>query len=160
MKDAGSSLPFAQRFDEARDLGLLALRLGAGALIWNYHMRPKLAHFDLELAHFPDPMGVGHAASFILALLSEGACSIFVAVGLLTRLASLPIVFTMVVVLFLAAGGLEGADVQAALLYALPYTVIILTGPGRWSLDHRLAPWYAARWNRFRATPSGPADAP
>jgi putative oxidoreductase len=130
-------------------LGLLLLRIGTTALIWAFHIRPKLAHFDDELASFPDPIGIGHAASFVLALLSEGACSLLVAVGLLARLASLPILFTMLMVLYLATQGFAGADVQFALLYALPYAAIVLTGPGRWSLDHRLLPMYDALFLRL-----------
>jgi len=102
MTNPISPLPFARRLDDARDAGLLLMRLGAAAMIWTFHMRPKLAHFDEELVAFPDPMGIGHAASFALALLSEGACSIVVAIGLLARFASLPIVFTMTMVLLLA----------------------------------------------------------
>ena len=48
----------------------------------------------------------------------------------------------MTMVLVLGARGFEGADVQSALLYALPYAVLTLTGPGRWSVDHLLR----ARW--------------
>ncbi|WAS90683.1 hypothetical protein [Nannocystis punicea] len=48
----------------------------------------------------------------------------------------------MLMVLTMAARGFEGADVQAALLYALPYAALALTGPGRHSLDHRLRPRY------------------
>ncbi|PCC74065.1 putative oxidoreductase [Nannocystis exedens] len=130
-----STAPMAAR---ARDLGLLALRLGAAALIWTFHMRPKLLHFDDELREFPDPLGIGSAPSFVLALAAEGLCSSLVALGLLTRLAAVPIVFTMLMVLMMAARGFAGADVQSALLYALPYTALALTGAGRYSLDHRL----------------------
>ncbi|MDI1479244.1 DoxX family protein [Polyangium sp. y55x31] len=129
------------------DLGLLLLRVGAAALIWTFHMARKLADFSHELREFPDPLGVGHAASFVMALGSEGLCSILVALGLATRLSSLPIVFTMMMVLVLGARGFEGADVQSALLYALPYVALVLTGPGRWSLDHRLQ----GRWDRLVA---------
>jgi putative oxidoreductase len=143
-------LPLARRREDLRDAGLLVLRIGAAAMIWTFHMRPKLAHFDQELASFPDPMGVGHTASFVLALVSEGLCSLVVASGFLTRLASLPIVFTMAMVLLLAGRGVEGADAQSALLYALPYLVLVLSGPGRWSIDHLLLPRYEALWGRLR----------
>ena len=122
----------------ARDVGLLWLRVGMLALIWQFHMSPKLEHFAQELREFPDPLGIGHGPSFVLALSAEGLGSILVAIGFVTRLAALPIVFTMLVVLLLAARGFEAADVQAACLYALPYSVLVLTGPGRWSIDHRL----------------------
>lgn len=143
----------AEWIERARDLGLLALRLGGAALIWSYHMRPKLTHFEEELREFPDPLGIGSPASFALALLSEGLCSLLVAVGLLTRLSALPIVLTMLMVLLMAARGFEGADVQSALLYALPYGALVLTGPGRHSLDHRLRARYSALTERFLREP-------
>jgi putative oxidoreductase len=129
----------------ALDLGLLSLRVGAAGLIWTFHMSKKLADFTHELHEFPDPLGVGHAASFTMALGAEGLCSILVALGLATRLSSLPIIFTMMMVLVLGARGFQGADVQSALLYALPYTVLVFTGAGRLSLDHRLRD----RWDRL-----------
>jgi putative oxidoreductase len=55
----------------------------------------------------------------------------------------------MLMVLYLATQGFAGADVQSALLYALPYAAIVLTGPGRWSLDHRLLPMYDALFLRL-----------
>ncbi|MDC3987137.1 DoxX family protein [Polyangium jinanense] len=135
--------------DRSRDAGLLVLRVGAALLIWAFHMRPKLAHFDEELRSFPDPIGIGHAPSFLLALVSEGLCSVLCALGLLTRLSALPIVFTMAMVLLLAVRGFEGADVQAALLYALPYLTLALVGPGRHSIDHLLRHRYEALLRRY-----------
>jgi putative oxidoreductase len=137
----------------ATDAGLLLLRIGAFAMIAAFHVRPKLAHFDDELQKFPDPLGIGHAASFVLALLSEGGCALLVAAGIGTRAAALPIVFTMAMVLVLGARGFEGADVQSALLYALPYAALALLGPGAWSIDALLSSRYedVGCWLRARA---------
>jgi putative oxidoreductase len=141
-------LEFARR--RAADLGLLVLRLGAFLMIATYHVRPKLAHFADEAANFPDPLGLGHSPSFLLALVSEGGCAMLVAIGIATRAAALPIVFTMAMVLLLAARGFAGADVQAALLYALPYAGLALLGPGTYSVDAKLARVYASMWERLR----------
>jgi putative oxidoreductase len=135
----------------AADAGLLLLRLGAFALIVAFHVRPKLAHFDEEMRQFPDPLGIGHAASFVLALLSEGGCALLIAAGVGTRAATLPIVFTMATVLVLRARGFEGADVQSALLYALPYAALALLGPGAWSIDARLSSRYEDIGRRIAA---------
>ncbi|UJR83044.1 DoxX family protein [Sandaracinus amylolyticus] len=130
--------------DRAIDVALLLHRVGSAALLWAFHMRPKLERFEEELSTFPDPFGIGHPASFVLALLSEGLCSVAVAIGLVTRVSAAAIVLTMGTVLMLAARGLEGADVQAALLYALLYLLPIVAGPGHLSLDHRLRHRYGA----------------
>jgi putative oxidoreductase len=136
---------------KAANTGLLVLRLGALAMILSYHVRPKVLHFDAEMSDFPDPLGVGHAASFMLALLSEGTCAALVGVGVLTRLASIPVVFTMAMVLVLGARGFAGADVQLALLYALPYVALAFLGPGSYSVDARLASRYDSILARLRA---------
>lgn len=122
------------------DYGLLFLRIGAAVFIWTFHMSRKLGNIPKELHEFPDPLGIGHAPSFVMAVGAEGLCSILVAIGIATRIVSIPIVLTMMMVLVLGARGFEGADVQSALLYALPYLTLILTGPGRWSFDHGLWP--------------------
>ena len=54
----------------------------------------------------------------------------------------------MLMVLVLASLGDEGADVQSALLYGLPYTVLVCTGPGRWSLDYLLRARYQRMLDR------------
>lgn len=141
--------PFARRFVAHRahlaDVGLLLLRIGGAALIWNYHVVRKLSSFEEELANFPDPIGFGSDVALILALVSEGLCSLLVALGLFTRLASLPIVIAMLMVLRLALGGFEGADVQGAYLYAMPYLALVFLGPGRFSIDARLRSFYERR---------------
>ena len=143
----------ARLAEPLHDVGLLVLRLGAGALIWTFHMRPKLLHFSEEVREFPDPLGIGSAASFALALLAEGLCSVLVAAGFMTRLAALSVAFTMLMVLVMAARGFEGADVQAALLYTLPYATLIMTGPGRYSVDHRLRASYRRLHERVVVRP-------
>jgi putative oxidoreductase len=130
--------------------------LGAFAMILTYHVRPKLLHFDSEMGGFPDPLGIGHPASFSMALLSEGGCSVLVALGIAARLSALPIVFTMAMVVMLGARGFEGADVQLALLYALPYVSIALLGPGPYSVDARLARLYEALLRRLPLSPRSP----
>jgi putative oxidoreductase len=142
----------------SRDLGLALLRVGLAALVWKFHMARKLGNISEELREFPDPLGVGHAPSFVMAVGAEGLCSLLVAVGFATRLLSLPIVFTMLMVLVLGARGFEGADVQSALLYGLPYIVLALTGPGRWSIDWMLRERYARIFTRFARRPRRRVD--
>jgi putative oxidoreductase len=141
--------PSVQRL---RDWGLLLLRVGGFGLLWAIHVRHKLATFEEEWRSFPDPLGIGHPASLVLALLAEGPCSLLVALGLFCRLASLPILFSMVVVLVLASG-LPAADAPAALQFAIIYGGLALTGPGRLSLDYVLRRRYRAllgNWARVR----------
>jgi putative oxidoreductase len=118
------------------DLGLLILRVGAGAMMLT-HGWPKLQkllHGDLK---FADPIGIGAPATLVVAVLSEFLCSALVVVGYKTRLAALPVVATMAV----ASGIVHRADPwgekELAALYAVTFLAIALLGGGRFALDSR-----------------------
>lgn len=122
------------------DAGLLILRVGFGGFMAVGHGYAKL---NANPATFPDPLGIGHHASYFGAVGSELVCGTLLALGLLTRLAAAPLLFTMLVAALLIhradplfMGG--GAAKEPALIYALGYAAVLLIGPGRWSLDHAL----------------------
>jgi putative oxidoreductase len=141
------------RAASARDGALLFLRLGGACLLWTYHVQRKLVSLDEEWLSFPDPLGIGHPSSLVLALISEGLCSFLVAVGLATRLASLPILISMSMVVVLLAGGFPDADLQSALLYSLIFGAIAVMGPGRLSLDHAFRARYEQLFRYLRSQP-------
>lgn len=127
MVDTKNGLPSA--------VGLLVLRLGSAGLMIGGHGLPKLLDFSLKLERFPDPLGVGSTASLSLALFAELFCSIAVALGLATRIAAVPLVVTMLVAAFVVHAGDPLGRRELALLYAVAFSALILTGPGRLSLD-------------------------
>ena len=115
--------------------GLLLLRVWlAGALALG-HGASKLAHFAEKSATFSDPLGIGSRQSLALAIFGEFFCPIFVALGLFTRLAVLPPLTTMLVAAVLVHAADPWAKKEFALLYAVPFITLLLTGPGEWSLD-------------------------
>jgi putative oxidoreductase len=122
------------------DLGLLTLRLGAGGLMAYGHGWGKLTSFSQHAAGFPDPLGVGHAASLVLTIFAELVCSLAVAAGFATRLSAIPVVFTMIVAAFVVNAGHPFGDKELALLYCLPFLALVLAGGGRYSLDRLLTP--------------------
>ncbi len=118
------------------DLGLLFLRIGAGGLMLT-HGTPKLLNlFGSEEIMFADPFGLGQGITLALAVFAEFICSILVIIGLGTRVAAIPIMLTM----FTAAFVIHAADAfqrkEMALLYLLIFTVILITGAGKHSLDY------------------------
>jgi putative oxidoreductase len=125
------------RLGASNDLALLAVRCSGAALLWSFHVARKLGALDTELEHFPDPFGIGHGPSLVLALAAEAVGSLLVALGLLTRPAAAGIVVTMATVLVVAALGDPEADVQSALLYGTLYFGVLVAGPGRYSIDAR-----------------------
>ena len=68
-------------------------------------------------------------------MFAEAICAAAVLVGLGTRLACVPIVFEMLV----AAARVHSIDPwqqkEVALVYAVPFLMLVFTGPGRFSLD-------------------------
>ena len=66
------------------NLGLLFLRLSLGATMLLSHGVPKVSKYPGT--SFPDPLGFGSEVSWALAVFSELICSIFLILGLWTRL--------------------------------------------------------------------------
>ena len=121
-------------------VGLLILRVGAGGLMLT-HGWPKLGMLKgigSDDFGFPDPIGIGSAATLILAVFAEFLCSILLAVGLATRAAAVPLLSTMLVAALVVHAEDPLAKKELALLYAVPFLALILTGPGPFSLDRFL----------------------
>jgi putative oxidoreductase len=113
---------------------LLLLRVVFGALMLT-HGWPKLMNFA-SLAHkFADPLHVGKATSLGMTVFAEVFCSVFVILGLLTRLAAIPLVILMAVALFMIHAHDPIAEKEKAILYLAAFIVILFCGPGRVSFD-------------------------
>ena len=119
-------------------IGLLILRLGAGGFMLWFHGLPKLLSFSEKASSFPDPLDIGSTLSLILAIFAEFFCSALVVWGILTRLAAIPVVTTMMVAAFVIHAEDPFAKQEFALLYAIPFLTLIFTGPGNISIDYFL----------------------
>ena len=95
----------------------------------------KLVGFRTGSATFPDPLGIGHTASMAGAVGAEFFCSTLVVLGLGTRLAVLPLVFTMAIAAFVINGGHPWGEIEFPLLYLVPFAALAFTGAGSYSLD-------------------------
>lgn len=126
------------RFDRARDVGLLLLRVGIASMML-VHGLGKLENFAELRATFADPLGVGTTTSLVLALLGEVGASLFLIAGLLTRVMAVPFSTTMIVAGFLVHAHDPWGRKEMAMLYLLVGVVIALVGPGRFSLDALIA---------------------
>lgn len=117
-------------------LGLLILRVGFGAALALGHGLPKLMGFAQQMHSFPDPLGIGSTISLSLVVAAEFLCAIAVALGLLTRLAALPIVIAMAVAFFMVHAGDPFAKKELACLFLLAFSTILSCGPGSYSVDN------------------------
>src|SRR4051794_17073541 len=83
------------------DLGLLILRVGIGSVMVFGHGLGKYQMYATldERTRFYDPFGMGIANSIMAAMIVELVCTSLVVLGLFTRVAAIPVVFTMAVAL-------------------------------------------------------------
>lgn len=121
--------------DALADLGLLLLRVFAGLAMAFAHGLGKLP---------PSPGfvrtvgGLGFPAPELFAWgagVAEFAGGLLLAIGLLTRPASLAIAFTMAVAAFGRHADDPFAGKEKALLFLFVAVMYLLTGPGRFSVD-------------------------
>jgi len=116
-------------------LALLLLRVGSGALMLT-HGIPKLQRlFSGNEIKFADPFGLGPVISLGLATFSEVICAILVIVGFKTRLAVIPLIFTMLTAAFYAHWDDPFGRKELPLLFCIVFVSLLLTGGGAYSLD-------------------------
>lgn len=87
---------------------------------------------------FREVFGMSAALSLSLAVFSEVICSTFILIGLATRLASIPLMITMLVAAFVAHGSDPFNRKELPLLYCVVYLSLLILGAGRYSVDHLL----------------------
>lgn len=125
--------------DSGLNLGLLLIRVIAGSTMAVNHGFEKIINFN-EIAQkgFPDPMGIGVKASLGLTVFAEFFCAILIVMGLLTRVATVPLIIAMCVALFIVHKGQIFGDGEVAAIFLFSYIAIFLTGPGKYSADKML----------------------
>ena len=118
-------------------IAILILRIGfAGFLLTHgYGKMQSLLDGDHD---FPDPLHVSPIVSQIMAVFSEFFCSLLLMVGLLSRPVAAILVVCMAVIAFVVHGPDPLGDKEHALLFLIAFVVILLTGPGKYSLDARI----------------------
>lgn len=120
---------------------LLLLRLLITGFMYT-HGIPKLTKILNGNMSFGDPLGIGSGTSLVLATFAEVGCAFLVLLGFYTRLATLPIMFTMFVAAFIAGAGKPFGDRELPLLYLLVYATLFFLGPGKYSIDgRRVSTW-------------------
>lgn len=117
-------------------IGLLLLRLGFSGLMLT-HGIPKLMNLLNGNLEFSDPLGIGPVPSLILTVIGEVLCPLLIIIGYKTRLAAIPAAITMAVAAFIVHGTDPIGTKEMALLYLLAFVIIILTGPGKYSVDRK-----------------------
>jgi putative oxidoreductase len=122
---------------------LLLLRIGVSCLMLT-HGLPKLQKVLSGNFAFGDPLGLGSGVSLTLAALAEVGGSLLILVGAATRLAVLPLIVTMLVAAFVAHADDPFGKKELPLLYLFSYSLLLLAGAGKYSVDGLLSQRRAA----------------
>lgn len=126
--------------DPLDNLSLLLVRLFFGSSMLLNHGLVKFQKFESIKDSFPDPLGIGSPTlSLFMALFGEVVCAALVTVGLMTRLAVIPLVITMGVAFFVIHADDPFQKKELALAYLVGYSVILFRGAGKLSIDGLLS---------------------
>jgi putative oxidoreductase len=118
------------------EITLVVMRIALGVFMLT-HGWPKMEMLlEGGPVRFSDPIGIGKMPSLILTVFAELFCSVLLVLGLLTRLAVIPLIITMVVAVFVVHGNHPFGKQEMGLLYLLGYLVILARGSGKFSIDH------------------------
>lgn len=120
------------------DIILLIVRLFIGFAMLS-HGFPKLQML-LEGGNiqFFDFLGLGPKISLGLTVFAEFVCSIFLILGLFTRIAVSFLIFTMIIAGFVVHGSDVFEKREMSLLYLSIYMLILALGAGQFSVDYMI----------------------
>lgn len=135
-----------------QSIGLLILRLGIGGYMLTHGWGKLQLLIAGEVDAVGDPIGIGGGPTLALLVLAEFVCALLVVMGLVTRLAAVPLVIAMgvavmvahsndpwtmdqAVKLFMAGETDFPASKQPAMMFLIPFLALIFTGAGRLSID-------------------------
>lgn len=116
-------------------IALLLLRVVFSFTLIYGHGWGKLIGWSERSQVFPDPIGLGSPVALALAIGAEVFCALLVLVGLGTRLAAIPIIITMLVIIGVVHAGDPFGKIELPLLFLTSYIAIAVMGAGDFSLD-------------------------
>ena len=120
------------------DTGAVILRVVAGLIIFKYGLEifsaDKMKGYTdwLTDLNFPVPAAMAYTGK-----VCELAGGLLMTLGLLTRIAAIPLIVTMSVIGFIM-GEPEFLAADGSILLLLIFFHFLLTGPGKFSVDHLL----------------------
>ncbi len=129
-------------------MGILLIRITIGVLMAFYGYQ-KLMNFETMAASDfwakeVSFLGMTGKIPLALTVFAELCCSLLLILGLFTRLALIPLLICMGYIIACIAkydviyAGDNGIEMNTAFVYFLIYFGLLLTGPGNYSLDHKV----------------------
>lgn len=118
-------------------VSLFILRVGLGILMLT-HGWAKLMNFSHMAPQFFAPFHLSGHLSLSLVIFSEVFCAFLVIIGLFTRIAVIPLIIQMLVVV-LVVHQKDFGHQELGLHFLLGFCVILILGPGKASLDRLIS---------------------
>ena len=116
------------------NIGLLLFRTGLSVSIFVSHGYSKVSNIFIGNWDFPNPVGLGKEAGLVLSAGAESICVLMIALGILTRLCTIPLIFTMIVATWVINGGAPFIQQEKSFVYLLGWVLLFLTGPGEYTV--------------------------
>ena len=120
--------------DNGITIAAFLLRLALAALIIP-HGYGKLISFASKSATFSDPFHIGSPTSMALVIFAEFFCGVFILLGLFTRLACIPLIIAMLVIVFQVHNADFFGKAEKPALFLFGYMALMFMGPGKLSID-------------------------
>ena len=124
--------------DKNIDAGILLLRITLAGLMLSHGIPKMIGLFSAGPVQFPPVFGLTPELSLGLAVFAEVLCSVFILVGFGTRLATIPLIITMLVAVFYIHAADPFVKKELGVHYLVGYVLLFITGSGRYSIDHLL----------------------
>lgn len=99
------------------------------------HGRGTLTGLLSGEASFPDPLSLGPSVLMALMAFAEFLCALAVVLGLVTRLACIPLVIGLGVAFFISTPAIPSDTRNLPTSTLCVFAALALAGPGRWSVD-------------------------
>jgi len=125
--------------DRLYDVGLFLLRVTTGCFMLTHGLGKLTMLMGPGPIEFADPFGVGPSVSLGLTVFAEVVCSFLIIIGLLTRIATIPLIIAMAVAFFYIHMADNFGSKELAGLYLLIFVFIAIAGPGRFSIDNLIS---------------------
>lgn len=119
------------------NVALLFFRVSFSLFIIILHGIPKLKNLFSGNIQFANILGMGETVSLVLATIAEVVFPILIIIGFKTRLATIPLIITMVVAAFVYHGADPISVQEKPLLFLCGFITILLAGAGKYSVDRK-----------------------
>ena len=121
------------------NIALLLIRIVfAGSMLYGHGLSKFYRLIEGNLS-FANPIGIGEAPTLILAVFSEFLAPLFILVGYKTKIFSFFPAATMFVAAFIVHLSDPFARKEKAILFLIGFVVIMMMGPGKYSIDRKFS---------------------